>query len=196
MAPTLGFSGGRKATETKPLTAEQQVLVEQNVRLAHAYANSRAIPRGMSPDDWHAECVFQLVRAATTYDPTRGTFATWAYKHMDYVAIHWRNYWGAVGRNLHTTSQLSEVMERGLEGESGVSLDSLQRKEVVDQYLTLVAVLPDTWQDSVRRICAGESYESIGASTGRSRQAIDQEAKRAFKFLRSWVERQGMECAI
>lgn len=189
-------TGGRKANQLPPLTEEQKVWAAEHIRLAHHYAHTRPIPRGMTPEDWRAECLLQYARSVATYDPSRGSFSTWAFTFMDLVAVHWRNYWGAVGRSRAKTGALSETVERALADGDGTALDSLCREDVVDQYQTVLAILPDEWREVARRVSHGETFEAIGCSIGISKQVAEQRFKRAIQYIRSWAQKHGVEAAL
>lgn len=189
--------GPREAKPIHPLTEDQRLLVEQNKALAHRYANSHRVPFGMDKEDWHSECLLQLVRAATTYDPARGAFSTWAWVYMDLILPHWAAYWSAECRAKVRTKTLGDVTVRGLADAESNAVGGMIWDDVQKQYEKLMSALPADWREVVRQVVAEEkTFRAIGAERGVSRQAIEQQYKRALDYLGSFVRQQGMECAL
>lgn len=69
---------GDVQNETK-LTPEQKQLVEDNHSLIYAYAKKN----GLKIDDWYDVLAIGMCKAARRFDPEKGTFSTWCYRHFD-----------------------------------------------------------------------------------------------------------------
>jgi DNA-directed RNA polymerase sigma subunit (sigma70/sigma32) len=63
------------------LCAKRQELVENNIRLAYSGANRIQRPRWLSFDEWEAECLYVLVKAAAHFDFGLGfAFSTYFFR--------------------------------------------------------------------------------------------------------------------
>jgi RNA polymerase sigma factor (sigma-70 family) len=60
----------------EPLTAEQKLMVEENLRLVYFLSRKYRPPLGMDLDDWQSEVMVELVRAVKYHDPARGKLST------------------------------------------------------------------------------------------------------------------------
>lgn len=66
------------------LSAEQQRLVTENIGIAHAVLKRLRVG-GRGLEDARAEAMLALCEAASTYEPNRGAFSTWAW-----AKVSWR----------------------------------------------------------------------------------------------------------
>lgn len=65
--------------EIKPLTPEQQTLVEENQGLIGAFIRRYPAPKYIPNDDYYGEISMGLVIAASTWVPGGASFSTWSF---------------------------------------------------------------------------------------------------------------------
>lgn len=72
------------------LTAEQRKLVEDNIKLAYWYVNTkiRVADSALEYEDWVQVCCVGLMRAAQRWVPERGKFSTYATQVMHTAVSH------------------------------------------------------------------------------------------------------------
>lgn len=156
---------------TKPLTPEQKVMVEENLRLVYFMCRKYGPPLGMDRDDWQSEVMVELVRAVQYYDPARGKLST------------------VMDRFVYTRrGQLNQYYRRGTKGRViGYSLDaevSLLDMQGRDHHwngldaamVTAQALEVCTPQESdiLQRLAADYSIREIADHYGVSHQRISQ----------------------
>ena len=156
---------------TKPLTAEQQALVEENLRLVYFLCKKYGPPLGMDRDDWQGEVMVELVRAVQYHDPGRGKLST-IVEHFVY----------------RRRGKLNKYFRRGTKGrvvnyslDTEVSLLDMQGKEhhwyLLDAAMVTKQALEVCTQqeaDILQRLAAGYIIREIANHYGVSHQRICQ----------------------
>lgn len=154
-----------------PLTAEQQVLVEKNIPLAYYFAKRMSAPKGMSREDWEAECLFALVICAGSYDPSRGKFATlmnWTVRSVRQRIYKYCDRSSRAGKTV-SLSGVEKFIGRRVEVDTDLLHEDAQAK--CDE---LLRRMPARHAAVIRRRMAGETLTSIADSMGLTRERVRQ----------------------
>lgn len=172
-----------------PLTAEQQALVSDHVRLAWKYSKTNRPPPGMSFEDWESECLLALVLAARNYKPGLG------FKFSSFVYKCFRSRWGKVYQQnqrqkvaAHQTVRL-ELMEVLIPDSRAQFIEAQAAKAQLD---FLMAILPDSDKEILFRRMDGEPLESIGQSIGISKEGVRLRQEVAIRKMRIHANCKGM----
>lgn len=72
------FTKGDVQNESK-LTPKQKQLVADNHRLIYSYAKKNHLKL----DEWYDVLAIAMCKAARRFDPDKGKFSTWCYRHFD-----------------------------------------------------------------------------------------------------------------
>ena len=94
---------GKMIREVRPLTSEEQRMVEDNIGLVSGFIK-RYFPKGERDfDGYKQELMIGLMIAAQTYDPAKGAaFST----HASWRFMHQRSEWLRKKRNITTFTDL------------------------------------------------------------------------------------------
>ncbi len=109
----------------KPLTPEQQELVEENHKLIFAYAYEKEIDL----EEHYGRLAYALCRASQCFDPEKGNFSTVAYRCMQGEMSH---YYYTLNRQKRVPQNLIKSLSQAITSEF------YEGKEV-----TLEDVIPD-----------------------------------------------------
>ena len=156
---------------TKPLTPEQKVMVEENLRLVYFLSRKYRPPLGMDQDDWQSEVMVQLVRAVQYHDPARGKLST-VFDHFVYRRRgHLNDYFkrGKRGRVINYSLD-AEVSLLDMQGRDH-HWNGLDAAMVTAQALE---VCTPQESDILQRLAADYSIREIADHYGVSHQRISQ----------------------
>lgn len=133
----------------KSLTSEQQQLVADNHNLIYGYCLKHKLDR----EEYYSDCALALCYAAQHYDPSKGSFGTYAYLCMNHQII--KSHASAICKK-RTCTQVS-IDEKTLGGQ-GYRLEEL---------------LPDE-SDADESWLTGKAYyqEAIGKLSAKERELL------------------------
>lgn len=160
------------------LDRNAQALVEENYRFAYWVAGRIRAPLGFTQEEWVAECMFCMVRAANAFDATKGRFLSLVYK---YVRTHRANLIerGKAkrrGYETKTTSIHDEAEGGGTFPDQVVAPESPDLVELRD----LAEWAGNQLTDQERRILAGmaegKTFTEIGQEFRLSKTTIANQA--------------------
>jgi RNA polymerase sigma factor (sigma-70 family) len=167
--------------------ATRDRLVTENLGLAGWAAKKWG--HGLDFDDAFQIACLGLMRAAETYDPDRGPFATYAWNWL------WQNLLNAnreaapvhvppkVWQN-HKPTRCALPVRRFDDGNEQDMLPAPdERTEDVALALVHIERLPPQWRYVLRRRLAGFTLKEIGASMGVSRERVRQVQSAALRRL-------------
>jgi RNA polymerase sigma factor (sigma-70 family) len=206
------------STRSRPMTAEEAALMENNQRLAKWVANRvarRVVARqgtGHSTDalfeDLFDAALFGLSLAAKTYRPEIGKFSTYA---VTVMTGECNRFLERSGRKLpppdihvislsdlvpHDDNDGDAIGEFIADANAIDPVDAASRRALPGVLQDALATLPDREAEVIRRrFLLGESLEKIGAALGRSRQRIYQIERQALSHLRSALQQRGYAAA-
>jgi RNA polymerase sigma factor (sigma-70 family) len=166
----------------RPMTPDQQELVNANLNLAYYFSHQWQAPRGMCQADWTAECWYYLTVAAIKFDPAQSNnFPGYATKVMQngwkacqgYLTFKCRD----VARVVACSHEVDVVDHRQVAKEHSVA----QAKALAEK---VIGSLPTSYQDVVRLRMHGRSFTQIGKLFGYSRETARMRFELAKDYLR------------
>ena len=169
-----------------PLTPEQQQLFADNIRLAYKFSRTVRAPGDMSREEWQAECLYALVLAVETWNPSRGALSTMVHYLVRYARFNHIRRLHTKRRGFGQTRALGDLehhLGREADLDSGMEMD-----EVRVQADRLISTLPAIHQQVIRGRMAGRTLKDIGSDFGvtreRARQIEFEAMRRMFRFAR------------
>lgn len=205
------------STRSRPLTAAESELVEQNTRLAWwtaAKVHRRVTRHGPWQDadllyeDLLDATLLGLTYAAKTYNPAIGRFSTYAVEVMQGECWRFLQRSQAKMPPGHLTMiSLQDPLTGG--SESGDAFSELVpdpnainpeeetlRRALPSVLASVIDRLPQKDAEVIRRrYLRGENLDAVGAAIGRSRQRAHQIERRALGRLREYLAEQGYATA-
>lgn len=179
----------------KPLTEEQQKLVEDNLRLAFKFAKRYRKPNGMTEEDWEAECLFGLVNAARLFNAEKSKFSTYAYASMRYGMFEYLERISSLKRDYRKTQRIGEEQDVGVEDfflEKKMDLE-----ESREQLFGFVKRLPrPEWREVWLLRLEGKTVDQISAELKITRNKTKQIYTTSLSWLQSMVARNEIKPAI
>lgn len=167
---------------TTPLSPEQRDLVEKNLGLVESFVRRKCGKR-LDRDDFRQECSMMLIYAASTWEPKKGAFSTWAFLAMK-SAFRRTARMGSVvgfGRSSLKAISLSERFSEAGEGELTLEEKLSDPRAVVadtelDTRRRARAALPsDPRQRQILlRHVDGDTLQEIGNDMSLSRERVRQ----------------------
>ena len=157
---------------TKPLTAEQKAMVEENLRLVFFLCRKYGPPLGMDRDDWQSEVMVELVRAVQYYNPARGKLST----VLDHFVYRRRGHLN----DYHKRGKRGRVIKYSLDAE--VSLLDMQGQDHHWNGLDAAMVTKQALEfctpqeaDILKRLAEDYTIREIADHYGVSHQRISQQ---------------------
>jgi RNA polymerase sigma factor (sigma-70 family) len=164
---------------TTPLSLEQRDLVEKNIGLVESFVRRKCGKR-LDRDDFRQECSMMLIYAASTWEPKRGAFSTWAFLAMRNAYRRTLRMGSVVGFG-HSELKVVSLSEQF--DEEGLSLEERlgdPRAIIADTELDTRrrarAALPSNprQRDILLRRADGDTLEEIGNDMALSRERVRQ----------------------
>ena len=178
----------------KPLTAEQQALVDENIRLAFKFSKRFQPPCGLNYDEWQAECLCFLVHAARRYIPGKSKFSTCAWISMRYGMFDYVRDTQTNKRDWRRTQQINDEHELGAEDLSVQK--KIQMDELREELVVLIQRLPNPlWQEVWLKRMDGKVLEEICKELLLSKTKIKNVYKYGLIYLQNLVARSNPELA-
>lgn len=170
------------------MSPEEQLLVTENIKLAHFIKNKFLINGGHSQTDIESACLFALVKAAKTFDANKGIkFATYAAKCMNNEVLMYLRKNKNIPRE---TCSLDFVINGDDEGRELVLFDVLGKedeyhfieKEIARNCLNSI----DGVERKVIDLIYGENktQKEVANHLGLSQSYVSRIQKRALKRMR------------
>jgi RNA polymerase sigma factor (sigma-70 family) len=156
-----------------PLTPEQRKLAEENHGLIYDYV----FQRNLELNDWYDELAIALCQAARSYNPSRGSFSTWAFYHFRGVSGH-RFAKDARRKNLIFVQSFAEIVDTDSGERSPVddmigfldpNFERIEWEMMRDQLLSRLSARDQIIYKMRRQGC---STKEIAAKIGITHQAV------------------------
>ena len=177
-----------------PLNEDQQLLVEDNIKLALKFSRRFQPPHGLNHDEWQAECMVFLVHAARRYDPSKSKFSTHAWISMRYGMFDYIREIQSVKKDYRRTQRIGEDEDLGAEDlstERKIKLD-----ECREQLLALIRRLPKPlWQEVWLKRMEGKDLGEICKEVQLSRVKIKNVYKDGLNYLQTLAVRSNAQLA-
>lgn len=172
-----------------PLTAEQQALVSDHVRLAWKYSKTNRVPPGLTMEEWESECFLVLVQAARNYQPGLGfKFSTYAYKCFRSRWARIYQIYKSKKQAPHQTIRLG-VTEEFLPDHREEAIEAQGAKVQLD---FLMGILSEYEREILFRRMDGEPLRDIGKTLGISTEWVRQKQEVAIRKMRIHANCKGM----
>lgn len=172
------------------LTPDQQELVTANLGLAYGYARRSRPPAGMDSDEWEAECLYRLCKAAGSYEPSLGwKFSTYALRCLQSGWCHVATHRGRECRDWRRVTNLGEWDSFAVEPRPLLDPAQDSRKQLE----RLLATLPDKERAVLEGVVRGEILAQIGRKIGVTRERVRQIKVMAITRLGRYVAKLGLE---
>ena len=179
----------RGRVNMEPLTAEQQAMVSDHIRLAWKYSKSNRVPPGLTMEEWESECFLTLVQAARSYKPALGfKFSTYAYKCF---RSRWARMYQRYKSQKHAAHQTVglELMEKLIPDPRQDSVSAQGAKVQLD---FLMGILSEYEREILFRRMDGEPLRDIGKTLGISTEWVRQKQEVAIRKMRIHANCKGM----
>jgi len=184
----------KQKKQIKPLTIEQQALVEDNIRLAFKFSKRFQPPCGLNHDEWQAECLFFLVHAARRYIPGKSKFSTCAWISMRYGMFDYVRDVQTNKRDWRRTQQINDDYE--LDAEDLSVQKKIRLDELREQLVVLIQRLPNPlWQEVWFKRMDGKELEEICKELQLSKTKIKNVYNYGLIYLQTLVARSNPELA-
>lgn len=178
-----------------PLSEDQRMLIENNIRLAFKFSKRFKPPCGMNYDEWQAECLCFLVDAVRRFNFGNTKFAEHAWISMRYGMYDYIRSIRSKKRDHRRTQQIDDYQESCMEDckiKKKVKLNELR-----EQLSNLIQRLPHPlWREIWFKRMDGKDLNEICKEVGVSRTKVKNAYKTGLISLQSMVERNNIECAI
>ena len=178
-------------------TGSVQDLVTGNIGLAYNIADGFGNIAGSEKDDRRSEARRALINAARAYDPAKGRFSAFAGTVIRNALRDYSDKQGGYAkRNLTTLDaplgEDGEDTAKDMLAGSGDVASEAQSDEMRQSVRDAIAALPPKLADVVNGIGRGDTYESIGARQGISKQGVGKKAIVALRLMRAHLQGKGV----
>jgi len=172
----------------RPMTPDQQELVNSNLNLAYYFSHQWQPPRGMCQADWTAECWYYMTMAAIKFKPSQSkNFPGYATRVM-------MNGWKCCQKRMSFQCRdISRVVACSHEVDVVDYRDQTTGDavaEAADVVRGIIQRLPLRWQPVITLRLRGKSYSHIGRVLRCSKETVRKQYDMALRYMaRRWGDR-------
>lgn len=187
---------GSKKGKMGRLSSEQQELVASNTLLAKWFSSRNSSPRGMSQDEWEAECLYRLCHAAIYFNVDgKAKFSTYAFMSFRSGFSAAMAYRVCRVRDARRNAYLSDDHD-WIDNSGMYPGREMEQREARDQVLMLIDSLTGIQKEVVEDRLKGKGFSDISRERGVSRQACKEIHRRAVQRMAREAARIKLEPAI